>query len=174
MQVKASHLTPLSKADKEGQAPKTGLWNSVTCGRKPGMEINIKDVIRTEDKRTRTVPRTQVEFGKTWRQLEAAAEKVDWLRSLGQQELRRIFVTEIPTDVLDEIVVLFLEQEEETELAVETLLSIGQARRLTLSLQFQGKQERERMTSLVRRLGETGRVTDGVMVELRKAYCLQS
>lgn len=153
--VATSHLAPMARADMVArEGPRRGLWNTVAGERKvaPGEEV----VVAPSTAPT-VPPATLQQFQRAWR-AGSAEERRALLAALGEEGLRRIFPTDVPTDLLDQVVGLFLEDEREeaVEVAVETLGALAAASRFHLCLTFLGPDERERLGALLAALGPRG------------------
>jgi hypothetical protein len=137
--VKTSHLAPLGPADKAGQGcGKAGLWNPV-ASRKDGQHgaaAESEDApARQDTEGTGAVPRTVRAFQQEWRGREDGA-RLELLSCLGEQGLRRIFPTEVPPDLLGEMVATLRRAGAGPGLVVGTLRALTLARRFSLCLSF--------------------------------------
>jgi len=160
--VATSHLAPTARADMVGRAEaRRGLWNTVAGGRKvaQGEEIVVEapPPAPSAPPAPTAPPATLQQFQRAW-SAGGAEERRALLAALGEPGLRRLFPTDVPTDLLDQVVLLFLGDESEVarELAVEALGALAAASRFHLCLTFLGPGQRERLGVLLVGLGARG------------------
>ena len=105
--VKTSHLKCLDKKDKSpNPKSKPSIWNSISLsGKKPSSEpVNV--TLPEKPLVTSSVKNID-EFYSLWRYLEIE-ERIDFITELGEENVGRIFQTEIPPELLGEMLHSFL------------------------------------------------------------------
>merc|ERR1712008_272168 len=133
--VATSHLTPLSKEDIVGGAGKQGLWNPVAQSQAK-VEGDQEAGLSVSDWERRE-PTNVKEFREAW--ISAGPEKnqlVLLLNNLGDQGLHRLFSTDVPADIFQIIVALFLELDGDETLIMKTVMTLARASRFSLCLLF--------------------------------------
>ena len=158
--VKASHLKPLDKTDKSPNSKaKTSIWNSITSAtsRKSSYEpkaICSSEVTCPSATLTGLVPRNIDEFQQKWRSVEIC-DRLGFVQDLGQSAISKIFSTEIPPELLADFLYTFLTfgpSLTDLVVVVQTLESLSQAKRFSLSVQFLSAVERQTAGQLVEKL----------------------
>lgn len=106
--VKASHLKPLDKKDRSpsGKA-KSSIWNSISLTSKKCNQdsVNPSDLCRAPGRRSYV--KNIDEFHSIWRDLEIE-ERINFVSELGEEVIARIFQSEIPPELLGEMLHTFL------------------------------------------------------------------
>ena len=154
--VKASHLTPMERKDIVGQGGrKQGLWNSVAKDNSQQRPWPMEMHEGTTEPEVFQLPRNLLELQKAWRG-RGQLERLELLAILGREGCGRLFATEVPSDLLMEMVTVLQGDDREgwQELVVAVLGSCALAKRFSLCLQFLSAEEKERVQRLVVRVGD--------------------
>ena len=141
---------------------KTSIWNSITsatsrkssCETKPatnpdGMSLSVVTITTGTQ-----VPRNIDEFQLKWRSIEIC-DRIGFVQEVGQSAITKIFSTEIPPELLADFLYTFLTlgpSLTDLVVVVQTLESLSQAKRFSLSLQFLSAVERQTAGQLVEKL----------------------
>jgi len=162
--VKASHLKPLDKSDKSPNAKtKTSIWNSITsatsrkssCEAKPANSPEGMQALSVATITNGTqIPRNIDEFHQKWRSIEIC-DRIGFVQDVGQVAIAKIFSTEIPPELLADFLYTFLTfgpSLTDLVVVVQTLESLSQAKRFSLSVQFLSAVERQTAGQLVEKL----------------------
>lgn len=156
--VKASHLKPLDKSPNS--KTKNSIWNSITSAtsRKPSNDpkpVTSPEVICPGTTPTGlVVPRNIDEFQHRWRNIEIC-DRIGFVQDLGQAAVSKIFSTEIPPELLADFLYTFLTfgpSLTDLVVVVQTLETLSQAKRFSLSVQFLSGVERQTAGQLVEKL----------------------
>ena len=148
-----SHLTPLAREDIVGGVGKQGLWNPVAQSQAQVEEEQEKKLPVTDLKRKEL---TNVkEFREVW--INGPEEnQLHLLNKLGDEGLHRLFSTDIPVDIFQKIVSLFLELDGDDELIVKTLMTLSRASRFSLCLLFMEPKDKANVKVLIEKLEKKG------------------
>jgi len=163
--VKASHLKPLDRKDKigggSGKCRGTSIWNSITlAGKKPTTTTFIDG--SGQQPPSSSVKASQGggtiknidEFYSLWRCLEIE-ERIDFMAELGHQNIARLFQSEIPPELLGEMLHTFLAfRPNPTDISavVRTLGAVTGSKRFSLSVQFLSSVDRSAGSQLIEKL----------------------
>ena len=145
-----SHLTPLGKEDFVGGSGKQGLWNPVAQGQ-GGVECNEGDRLSVGDWE-RKVPTTVKEFREAWNSAGLGKNQLVLLNKLGDEGLHQLFLTDVPLDIFQSIVAIFLELDGDDELIINTLMTLARASRFSLCLLFMKSEDKANVKVLIDRL----------------------
>ena len=89
------------------------------------------------------------------------------LNNLGMEGLGRLFSTDVPEDIFESILCLFLNLDGSEELAFNTLTTLAQASRLSLCLMFMEAKSKAKVRLLIETLEKKGLDSEG---HLRQVY----
>ncbi|CAF0971416.1 unnamed protein product [Brachionus calyciflorus] len=148
--VMASHLKPLDKGESLRDNIQKGakVWNSIADNKLVDMNgLNLNENVNMKTNLVNSVPKNNLEFLKTWRQIEnlELEEKDDakweFLKNLGIEKLFNIFQSEINGDLLGKFLVLFehklkTEFTETSNFVIELLSIFPKCNRFKLNLMF--------------------------------------
>ena len=150
--VKASHLKPLEKHDKSQLSnPKNTIWNSVSNDKRD--KISNTD-IKTSDESVKIIyePKNVAEFYTSWRSKEPS-DRISFIKDIGQSKLKEIFATEVPSELVVEIVETFHHfKASEIIMVVQTLELLSETKRFSLTVEFLSRRERQAVAELMERL----------------------
>ena len=163
--VLGSHLKPLDKGESlRDRMASSKVWNSVVNS---DSDSSTKDQLQTpkiERDLINSVPRTNLEFIKIWKELEENVEyneqdKWMFLRNLGRDKLEQLFRVEISGDLLGKFICLFKviigqQETESIEYIVELLKLFPKCNRFSLSIMFLKKDQLDACKSVFERLEE--------------------
>ena len=107
--VKTSHLKSLDKKDKSpNPKSKPSIWNSISlAGKKSSAETVNTALPEKPGHLVKSSVKNIDEFYSLWRYLEIE-ERIDFISELGEDNVGRIFQTEIPPELLGEMLHSFL------------------------------------------------------------------
>ena len=148
-----SHLTPLGKEDFVGGSGKQGLWNPVAQAQAE-VQCSQEDRLLVGDWE-RKEPTTVKEFREAWGSGSKENQLV-LLNKLDDEGLHRLFSTDVPIDIFQNILALFLELYGEDELIMKTLMTLARASRFSLCLLFMESKDRANVRVLIDRLEKNG------------------
>ena len=141
--VKASHLKPLEKNDKSQLSnPKNTIWNSVSNYTR---EKIANAEVKTTDERFKIIdePKNVAEFYTSWRSKEPS-DRISFIKDIGQSKLKEIFATEVPSELLVDIVETFHNfKDSEIIVVVQTLELLSETKRFSLTVEFLSKREKQ-------------------------------
>ena len=105
--VKASHLKPLEKKDKSpNPKSKPSIWNSISlAGKRPAPETPSSTQLAKPA--SKNCVKNIDEFYSLWRCLEIE-ERIDFVSEVGEENIGRIFQSEIPPELLGDMLHTFL------------------------------------------------------------------
>ena len=150
--VKASHLKPLEKHDKSQLSnPKNTIWNSVSNDKRD--KISNTD-IKTSDESVKIIyePKNVAEFYTSWRSKEPS-DRISFIKDIGQSKLKEIFATEVPSELVVDIVETFHHfKASEIIVVVQTLELLSETKRFSLTVEFLSKREKQAVAELMERL----------------------
>ena len=149
-----SHLTPLGKEDFVGGSEKQGLWNPVAQAQAEVECSQEEDGLKVRDWERRE-PTTVKEFREAWFNGSGKNHLV-LLNKLGEEGLHRLFSTDVPIDIFQNIIALFLELDGEDELIMKTLMTLARASRFSLCLLFMESKDKANVKVLLDRLEKNG------------------
>ena len=149
-----SHLTPLGKEDFVGGSEKQGLWNPVAQAQTEAECSQEEDSLKVRDWERRE-PTTVKEFREAWFGGSGKNHLV-LLNKLGDEGLHRLFLTDVPIDIFQTIIALFLELDGEDELIMKTLMTLARASRFSLCLLFMESKDKANVEVLLDRLEKNG------------------
>jgi len=171
--VKASHLKPLEKKDKSpGNKSKSSIWNSISlssrkstnCEPTPCSSTQYSQPISestlgssAESSKPGRIPSTARnidEFLAVWRSLEID-ERITFLSDLGKENIRRILSSEIPPELVGDMLHTFLafrQQPNDIAIVVQTLSAVTSSKRFSLSVQFMSSFDRSTGSQLIEKL----------------------
>lgn len=152
--VATSHLTPLGKEDFVGGSGKQGLWNPVAQAQAEVECSQEEDGLTARD-RERKEPTTVKEFREAWFGGSGKNQLV-LLNKLGDEGLHRLFSTDVPIDIFQNIIALFLELDGEDELIMKTLMTLARASRFSLCLLFMESKDKANVKVLLDKLEKNG------------------
>ena len=148
-----SHLTPLGKEDFVGGSGKQGLWNPVAQAQAE-VQCSQEDRLLVGDWE-RKEPTTVKEFREAWGSGSKENQLV-LLNKLDDEGLHRLFSTDVPIEIFQNILALFLELYGEDELIMKTLMTLARASRFSLCLLFMESKDRANVRVLIDRLEKNG------------------
>ena len=148
-----SHLTPLGKEDFVGGSGKQGLWNPVAQAQAE-VQCSQEDRLLVGDWE-RKEPTTVKEFREAWGSGSKENQLV-LLNKLDDEGLHRLFSTDVPIDIFQNILALFLELYGEDELIMKTLMTLARASRFSLCLLFMESKDKANVKVLLDRLEKNG------------------
>ena len=148
-----SHLTPLGKEDFVGGSGKQGLWNPVAQVQAE-VQCSQEDRLLVGDWE-RKEPTTVKEFREAWGSGSKENQLV-LLNKLDDEGLHRLFSTDVPIEIFQNILALFLELYGEDELIMKTLMTLARASRFSLCLLFMESKDRANVRVLIDRLEKNG------------------
>ena len=155
--VKASHLKPLDKSDKNPSSTKSksSIWNSIANATS---RISITDDRKMEptaaSSKISSDPKNVDEFYDLWRNIQMC-ERIKFLHQLGNAKLERIFVTEVPSELIVDFLYTFLTFDSSSSdivVVVRTLELLTGTKRFSLSIQFLSSVERQAGEQLMEKL----------------------
>ena len=150
--VKASHLKPLEKKDKSQLSnPKNTIWNSVS--NETRQKISNAEV-KTTDESVKIIdePKNVGEFFTCWQSKEPS-ERISLIKDIGQSKLKEIFATEVPSELLVDIVKTFHHfKASEIIVVVQTLELFSETKRFSLTVEFLSKTEKQVVAELMEKL----------------------
>ena len=160
--VKASHLKPLDKSDKSQLSkPKSSIWNSIANVTSRKSASDDKKVENdAEINKTNMEPKNVDEFYDSWKNVEKC-ERITFLEELGQDKLKKVLSTEIPSELIVDFIHTFLSFAPSASSEVDTLLLatvvrtlelVTHSRRFSLSVQFLSAAERAAGQQLMEKL----------------------
>jgi len=151
--VKASHLKPLDKSDKTPSSkPKSSIWNSIanaTSRRTDEKKMEASGVSKVSSD-----PRNLDEFYDIWKNIEIC-DRIKFLQELGLEKSKKIFVCEVPSELLAEFLYTFLTfgpSSGEMVLVVRIFEILAETKRFSLNLQFLSSVERQAGQQLIEKL----------------------
>ena len=148
-----SHLTPLAREDIVGGLGKQGLWNPVARSQAQ-VEEERENKLEVTDLKRKELTNVK-EFREVW--INGSEEnQLNLLNKLGDEGLHRLFSTDIPVDIFQKIVSLFLELDGDDELIVKTLMSLSRASRFSLCLLFMEPKDKANVKVLIEKLEKKG------------------
>ena len=159
--VKASHIKPLQRSDKISTADlqTNTVWNSFSKG-KPTVRTEAAAVSRLEDAmRGKTIDDKRCvksidQFKKEWKSIRCG-DRMDFLVQLGLPSFTKLFMADIPPELLAEFLQTFLynvDFDANLSGALPYLEGIVSSKRFKLSLQFLSNSERETAAQLMKKL----------------------
>ena len=153
--VATSHLTPLSKEDiVGGGARKQALWNPVAQAQAKVEDCQDNGVPVTDWERKD--PTTVKEFREAWISSGSEKNQLALLNKLGDEALHQLFLTDVPVDIFQNIISLFLELDGDDELIIKTLMTFARASRFSLCLMFMESEDKTNVKVLIDRLEKKG------------------
>ena len=159
-----THLTPLAREDIVGGGGKQGLWNPVAQSQAQ-VEVERENKLEVTDWKRRELTNVK-EFREVW--INGSEEnQLNLLNKLGDEGLHRLFSTDIPVDIFQKIVSLFLELDGDDELIVKTLMTLSRASRFSLCLLFMEPKDKANVKVLIEKLDKKGL---GKVDQLKKIY----
>ena len=107
--VKASHLKPLDKSDKNPSSTKSksSIWNSIANATSRKSITDDRKMEAPTASRASSDPKNVDEFYDIWRNIQMC-ERIKFLRQFGDEKLKRIFVTEVPSELIVDFLKIFL------------------------------------------------------------------
>ena len=163
--VKASHLKPLEKGDRLSDMKKfTQPWNSVVSGVNSEVsnphEANLSKSYDGDN--NRSISASDIsnvnQFRRAWyKKCHSASERLDLLLGMSHDEVVRVFRTEIPGDMLGDIIQSIEEEYSESRAShiVDLLTTLSELPRFTLSLQFLSQKEANCIKSVFGKLKDS-------------------
>lgn len=153
--VATSHLTPLSKEDiVGGGARKQALWNPVAQAQAKVEDCQDNGVPVTDWERKD--PTTVKEFREAWISSGSEKNQLALLNKLGDEALHQLFLIDVPVDIFQNIISLFLELDGDDELIIKTLMTFARASRFSLCLMFMESEDKTNVKVLIDRLEKKG------------------
>ena len=159
--VKASHLKPLDKSDKSQLSkPKSSIWNSIANVTSRKSASDDKKVENAGINKATMEPKNVDEFYDSWKNVEKC-DRISFLEELGQDKLKKVLTTEIPSELIVDFIHTFLSFAPSASSEVDTLLLatvvrtlelVTQSRRFSLSVQFLSAAERAAGAQLMEKL----------------------
>lgn len=159
--VKASHLKPLDKSDKSQLSkPKSSIWNSIANVTSRKSASDDKKVENVGINKATMEPKNVDEFYDSWKNVEKC-DRISFLEELGQDKLKKVLTTEIPSELIVDFIHTFLSFAPSASSEVDTLLLatvvrtlelVTQSRRFSLSVQFLSAAERAAGAQLMEKL----------------------
>lgn len=150
--VKASHLKPLEKKDKSQLTnPKNTIWNSISNEtRQKTSNTEVKN--RNDSLKIIDDPKNVSEFYACWRAKDHC-ERMTLMQELGETKLKDMFATEVPPELIMEMVHTFIHfKSSEINLVVRTLEILSETKRFSLTVEFLSKTEKQAVADLMSRL----------------------
>ena len=150
--VKASHLKPLDKKDKSQLSePKNTIWNSISkvaYRKTSNNEINnSNEIVQNSND-----PRNISDFYACWKNKEVC-DKISFIKELGQSKMREIFVSEVSSELIVELLNTFLSfKPSDVIVVVQTLELLSETKRFSLTVEFLSRSERQASAELLQRL----------------------
>ena len=152
--VATSHLTPLAREDIVGGLGKQGLWNPVAQVQAQVEEGEQENKFAVMDWKKKELTNVK-EFREVW--INGSNEdQVELLNKLGEEGLLRLFSTDIPVDIFQKIVSLFLDLDGYEDLIMKTLLTLSRASRFSLCLLFMEPKDKANVKVLIEKLEKKG------------------
>ena len=149
-----SHLTPLAREDIVGGVGKQGLWNPVAQSQSQVEEGEQEKKLEVTDWKRKELTNVK-EFREVW--INGPEEnQLHLLNKLGVEGLHRLFSTDVPVDIFQKIVSLFLELDGDDELIVKTLMTLSRASRFSLCLLFMEPKDKANVKVLIEKLDKKG------------------
>ena len=159
--VKASHLKPLDKSDtSQLSKPKSSIWNSIANVTSRKSASDDKKVENAGINKATMEPKNVDEFYDSWKNVEKC-DRISFLEELGQDKLKKVLTTEIPSELIVDFIHTFLSFAPSASSEVDTLLLatvvrtlelVTQSRRFSLSVQFLSAAERAAGAQLMEKL----------------------
>ena len=159
--VKASHLKPLDKSDKSQLSkPKSSIWNSIANVTSRKSASDDKRLENAGINKATMEPKNVDEFYDSWKNVEKC-DRISFLEELGQDKLKKVLTTEIPSELIVDFIHTFLSFAPSASSEVDTLLLatvvrtlelVTQSRRFSLSVQFLSAAERAAGAQLMEKL----------------------
>jgi len=146
-----------------GKGRGTSIWNSITlAGKKPTTPTSSIDGSSQQPPSSSSKPsqggggtiKNIDEFYSLWRCLEIE-ERIDFMAELGHQNIARLFQSEIPPELLGEMLHTFLAfRPNPTDISavVRTLGAVTSSKRFSLSVQFLSSVDRSAGSQLIEKL----------------------
>ena len=154
--VKASHLKPLDKSDKNpsNSKSKSSIWNSIANVTSRRSLTDDRKMESCASNRMSGDPKNVDEFFDAWRNIQMC-ERIKFLHQLGEEKLKKIFVTEVPSELLVDFLYTFLTFDTSSTdivVVVKTLELLTSTKRFSLSCQFLSSVEKQAGEQLIEKL----------------------
>jgi len=156
--VKASHLKPLDKKDRSPSGKsKSSIWNSISLASKKCNQDSQQANFNSDPCKAlerRSYVKNIDEFHSIWRDLEIE-ERINFVSELGEEIIARIFQSEIPPELLGEMLHTFLAFRpciRDIAAVIKTLGAVTTSKRFNLSVQFLSSFDRSAGSQLVEKL----------------------
>ncbi|KAK9507135.1 hypothetical protein O3M35_007051 [Rhynocoris fuscipes] len=158
--VNGAHLKPLDKHDKMNSDKIKTIWNPV-CAKKKNQDIDRK----TEMDQQSSFTENEHSCCKTWtsvirrlKEKESPQARYQWLKSIGNPELKKAFANGIPVGVLGEILealATFPPETNDIVSVVRIMDALADSERFRLSLEFLSCAERDTIAYLLDKISKS-------------------
>lgn len=148
--VDAAHLRPLDRNETLTLERQSIAWNQAAA-KQPSSDVSISSEASNRPSAIVTKPRNQTELLQQWRRLSDET-KMEYLHQL--DHLESLFQIDVPTDLLDELPVLYQSDSSvnDADMLVNLLVHIGQSKRFELMKSFLSEERKHQLDRLFSRL----------------------